>query len=172
MIAVLFLASCEKEQKPSSFNATTLEMYAVDEHSLTVSNDVSGTKFVSSNEYVAHVSQTGVISSNYIGKATITKGVARCKLTVKPRYSTYTEPIIEWGLSKSSIISKVGTSFSFSNGVLTYQTGNIKAPQCMYSFDSNSKLTASAVSVYTTYTSELREFLLERYKPYNYSLED
>lgn len=172
LIAVLLLASCEKEQKRSSFNTPTLEMYADGEYSLTVINDVSGTKFASSNEYVAQVSQTGVISSNYIGKVTITKGDARCELTVKPRYSTYTEPVIEWGLSKSSIISKVGSSYSFSNGVLTYQTGNKKAPQCMYSFDSNSKLTASAVSVYTTYTSELTEFLLERYKPYTYSPED
>jgi len=172
LIAVLILASCEKAQKTSSFNVTTLEMYADDDYSLTVSNDVSGTKFVSSNEYVAQVSQAGTISSYHIGKVTITKGEARCELTVKPRYSTYTEPIMEWGLSKSSIISKVGSSYSSSNGVLTYQTGNKKAPQCMYSFDSNSKLTASAVSVYTTYTSELTEFLLERYKTYTYSTED
>ena len=172
LIAVLLLASCEKEQKRSSFNATTLEMYADEEYSLTVINDVSGTTFISSNEYVAQVSPVGVISSNYIGKVTITKGDARCELTVKPRYSTYIEPIIEWGLSKSSVISKVGSSYSSSNGVLTYQTGNIKAPQCMYSFDSNSKLTASVVSVYTTYTSELTDFLLERYKPYTYSIEE
>lgn len=118
----------------------------------------------SSNDFVASV-DAGSVKANHVGECTISNGKNTCKVTVTPNSNFITEPITEWGISKSQLIAKCGNNYKTSGKSIAYiSTSNTIAPITMYTFDDNDKLKSSVVTVKTNYTAELVEFLTERYQ--------
>lgn len=122
--------------------------------------------WTSSNTFAATVDNEGVVTAVRKGTANIysTNKDLSCYISVSPSYTLYSDPITQWGVSKNSVISKKGTADSNVDSGLGYSTGNSIAPIEMYLFK-NDKLYASAILVKTTYSDELLEHLLQRYKP-------
>ena len=132
--------------------------------------------WVSSNTFSAKVDNNGVITAIRKGTANIysTSKDLSCYISVSPSYTLYNDPILQWGISKNSVISKKGTPDSETSTVLTYNTSSTTTPIEMYLFENNS-LKASAILVKTSYSDELVEHLSQRFKPAavdveNYSL--
>lgn len=129
--------------------------------------------WISSNTFAATVNNEGVISAVRKGDANIysTDKDLSCQITISPSYTLYNEPIIQWGISKSSVKSQKGTPDSETTTLLTYDTNNTIAPEERYLFEDN-KLKASAIFVKSTYTSEIVEHLAQRYKAAFYDDEE
>ncbi|WP_165042378.1 Ig-like domain-containing protein [Dysgonomonas sp. ZJ709] len=131
--------------------------------------------YTSENEYHATVSESGLITAGRIGETNIllTDGndTKEFKVTVNPESNLYPEPNVEFGISKSDLIKKLGTpDYQTSEGI-RYDNYSSNAPQVAYLFDSSDKLETSVTMVKTAYSSELGTFLGERYV-YGTSIEE
>ncbi|MDD2960626.1 MAG: hypothetical protein PHR45_00900 [Muribaculaceae bacterium] len=122
--------------------------------------------FISENEYVAIVSDKGLIEAQRIGETRIKiNGKNMINVTVKPVYTQYKEPLLTFGATKNEIISKAGNNYKTPNATsLVYKFSNGPVIAHAYIFE-NGKCTGSGMLVSTYYTETLTEFLLERYLP-------
>ena len=163
----LFLAGCSKEGKndgdvileQESITLTSEKTYQLNIKS-GGSNDVH---WNSNNEYVATVSNTGLVTAHKVGKAVINANTASCQVTVAPIYNLYEEPIVEWGISKEELINRLGDPSSTESNLLGYLYSDEIAPLYGYAFNENNELTYAMVYINTKYTTQLSGFLLERY---------
>lgn len=129
--------------------------------------------WVSSNTFSVTVNNSGVIKGVRKGTAYVYSKDKdlECYVSVSPSYTLYNEPIIDWGISKSSIRSRKGTPDSENSTTFTYNTNSTITPIEMYLFKDN-QLAASAIVVKTSYTDELVEHLSQRFKPATVDIEN
>ena len=80
-------------------------------------------------------------------------------------YSTFTEPLFDFGASVDQIKSKEKRSFQYAkdNGIL-FKGGKSSEVAVMYLFE-NSKMVCSAISISYLYAEEAIKFIAERYQP-------
>ena len=115
----------------------------------------------SNNEYVAKA-EDDMIYSNKVGSAALYCNEHKISVTVKPKYSLYTEPDMTWGCSINYIISKYGKPYYDGGNTIIYQTNNSKVPTIPYMFDDRG-MYACGVQVKLQAADELFDFLDERY---------
>lgn len=120
--------------------------------------------WTSSNDFVASVSQNGLIQAVHVGDCVISNGRSDCKVSVTAKSNFMKEPLTTWGVSKAFVISKCGNNYMTSGESIGYSTGDSKYPLIMYMFK-NDRLSGSVITVSTSYTGTLTDFLLERYYP-------
>lgn len=160
-MGVTIFAACSDEKDEPKILIPTAKSISV---GTSFSLGVQGV-WKSSNDFVASVNNDGNVIAEHVGKCTISNGKNSCKVTVTPKSNFLKEPITEWGISKSQLISKCGSDYKESGNSIGYLTNSNVAPITMYSFDSNDRLSGSVVMVNTDYTSEMADFLVERYQP-------
>lgn len=147
-------------------NTSDLTMYYDDEIQIDAKSD-SKISYSSQNEYYASVSDGGVIKAGRVGETRIAltngKDTKSLKVTIRAKRDLYPEPNIEFGISRSDLIKKLGTPDNETVDGIGYYNYSINAPQVAYLFDSNDQLRSSAVLVNSTQSSSLGSFLAERY---------
>lgn len=113
------------------------------------------------------VVEDGWIKAVLCGTATISENQHSFKVTVSPRYTTYTVPYISWGSNAENtkkFMKKYIGDYKLvgeDSETLLY-AGNGKAFGYIYLFE-NFGLVASGVYVLANYGEELVDFLVERY---------
>lgn len=160
IVVTIFSACSDKENEPTISIPTSKSITVGTSFSLGLSDN-----WRSSNEFVASVDGDGNVEAAHIGECTISNGKNSCKVTVTPKSTFIKEPIREWGISKSQLISKCGSDYKESGNSIGYISNSSIAPITMYTFDSNNRLSSSVIMVKTAYTSELVDFFTERYQP-------
>ena len=129
--------------------------------------------YSSEDEYVATVSENGLITGFHIGETYIdVNGEKAVKVTVNPVYTSFTEPQFLFGATKDEVISKVGSNYaSATSSVIGYvpTSGKVKA---YFYFLKDGKVSAVGMSISTAYMESITNFLLERYIPATISDED
>ncbi len=160
--------SCEQNGEEVSnqvlISKTSYTMYSDATTTIEGSNLTNAT-WSSNNEFVA-TANGNALSSDKIGTTNLYCNGQKISVTVKPRYTLYTEPDMSWGSSKSSIISKYGTPYSDNGDTIMYKTNNTDVPLIAYMFDGNGLYGNGAV-VRITAGSTLIDFLGERYVFYS-----
>lgn len=126
--------------------------------------------WVPDNEFIASVSNTGMVTANHVGSTFIKANEDICEVKVSPVFNLYEEPCVDWNKSKSEIKKMYGTPDQEDNSSLSYNTTNTKAPAIIYLFNNN-KLSSSTVMVDSSYLNDLIAFLGERYEYAGYSEE-
>lgn len=159
LITLFILPSCSKDDEPSINIPSSISVNVGSSYNLGVDGDWS-----TSNDFVASVSDKGVVYGEHVGDCNITIGNKSCKVSVKGTINLYKDPIIDWGISKSEVISRWGNNYTEIGNAIGYYTDDLKAPILMYSFE-NGKLSNAVMTVSTDYTSTMVDFLLERYLP-------
>ena len=159
-IGVVLLSACSDKDEPKIHIPTNMNLSVGSLFSVGVSGN-----WISSNEFVASVDKDGVIKAEHVGMCIISGEGKQCRVIVEPKSNFLNEPIIEWGISKSQLISKCGNDYKESGSAIGYITNSTIAPITMYTFDNNGKLSSSAIVVKTNYSTELVDFLTERYQP-------
>ncbi len=169
-IAALVFAGCEKgeDAKNNVIQLTSSDqtMYYDDEFQIDATSDTPIT-YTSENEYHAEVSASGFVTAGRVGETNIvlTNGedTKKIKITVRPKSNLYPEPDLTFGMSRSAVIAKLGTPDSETDGAIGYGDWSYAADVFMCLFDGADKLTSYAVMVKTSYSSQLGDFLSERY---------
>lgn len=134
---------------------------------------LSGTPitYTSENEFHATVSNTGVVTAGRIGETNIIVDDGRntrlFNVVVEKSSDLYEEPNMDWGISRSGLIARIGEPSDISETFLYYKTGSNSVPEIMYSFK-NDKLESAVVMVHIDYSNILGVFLDERYMPISF----
>src|SRR5574344_2435462 len=168
---VLFSAvmSCSKDDDEFSITSSkSVELTSKGTSQITCSD--SKASYSSEDEYVATVSDNGLITAKRIGETYIdVNGQKAVKVTVKPLVTSFIEPQFLFGATKNEVIAKVGSNYSSSTdtGIAYIPTsGKVKGYAYLLK---NGKVTAVAMIVSTLYMESLTDFLLERYVPATFS---
>lgn len=172
LVSVLMLASCTKEPIPnnngnnsggnggSNVNIPSQASVKVG-HTYNLGSTQSWT---SSKTFVATVSSDGTITGQHVGNCTISCPLGSCRVNVTATINLFSDPITQWGLSKSQVISQAGYNYQeTANGDLAYETSSSVAPYLGYNF-TNGALSSTMMFVYTSYTNQVVDHLSERYK--------
>lgn len=176
LIAPFIFISCGSDDDDDSISLKETEKALKHGETYQI-NATSGNKitYASENEYHATVSESGLVTAARIGETQISlsdgKSAKKFKVTVSPESTMYPDPNLEFGISKSDLIKKLGTPSKETADGMSYDNFSTKAPQVAYLFDSNNKLKSVGVIVKTAYSSELGTFLRERYV-YGTSIEE
>ena len=170
LLLVAILSSCSKDEDQTIQVSTKSPM--VLNYKQTANIDAVSTQpisYNSENEFHAKVSNTGVITAQHVGETRINlangSDSKSIQVVVEPKFNLYKTPSVEWGTTKSQIKSQYGKPDSETTDAFGYSNYSSSAPVVMFAFDSNDRLTSSAVMVKTAYASTLGDFLVERYMP-------
>lgn len=160
-VACMLLTSCRKEFELSE---TSVKMYVDDLYTIESEN---GTNLVytSDNPYVATVSESGVVTANFVGKATIhvtaSEGEQALKVDVLPLYTTYEEPCLDFTMNWNDVMTMYEDSYLGKNTTTCFFEGEGRYSYG-YLFEDD---ILQAVFVWCQYTSidKIHQFLGERY---------
>ena len=121
LIPVLAFTCCSKTPELTydiELPTSSISLYFLDEYQIDAKCDYPLT-YASDNEYNAKVSADGKITAFFVGSTTITVSNERSSkiisVTVQPKYNTYNEPTIPFGITPDELISKAGTPDSRLN---------------------------------------------------------
>lgn len=156
------LSSCSDDEKDAPSNPSipkTKTMTVGDTWNIGV-NGVSTTD----NDFIVSVTDKSVATAEHVGDCIISNGDSRCNVSVKGRISLYKDPITQWGISKSQLISICGNDYIEQNGNIGYKSNDPNCPMVAYMFKNNA-LNGVVVLVSTKKSEILAEFLVERYLP-------
>ncbi len=103
---LLIFTSCEEVE--SSLTKSELEILVGKEYKLELLNAPKQLEWISTNDFVASVSQDGLIKANFVGETNITVDGHTCKLTVTPRIKDYKIPYFKKGMTIEDIEKHVG----------------------------------------------------------------
>lgn len=166
-MCVMLFTSCENSKMKISPSHVTLHFE--EEVGLTVTDNHSNVTWATDDDFVASVNYNGIVTAEHVGTTTITakdgKEDAYCSVSVTPEYYTYNEPIMDWGCSKQTLISKKGTPDSNQSDVVAYIQSESKGIIEMYKFEYG-KLVMSYVGLSLNFANtDVANFLIERYLP-------
>lgn len=165
VLPFLFFSCSDNKLELTGDSAT---LYFGDEYQIKAESK-SDIAYESLNEYHAVVSETGLVTARFVGNTDIavTSGNAKkmFHLTVAPKYNTYPEPKITFGQTKREVENAIRKADYEDATSLTYANYSTKAPGLICLFDDYGKLKSYSVLVKTAYSSELANFLVERYFP-------
>ncbi|SEF97184.1 Ig-like domain (group 2) [Xylanibacter ruminicola] len=169
IVSCSFLScSSDSDENPLIVTPASISMHYEDTQQLQAEG---ATSWLSSDEFVAKVSSTGLVTANHVGKTEIIvsngKKNTTCEVTVTPEYNLYDDPILQWGASMSTIQSlethkKLSSS---SSDVISYDYSFGNNPCAMgYSFENGKLKAVMAMLDYSLYL-KTGYYLLERYQP-------
>lgn len=122
MVSLLLLAVCCSKEPELTYDinlaTNSISLYSLEEFQIEATSDYPLT-YESADEYNATVDAQGKVKAFFIGSTTITVSNAQqsksIPVTVKPKYNTYNEPTIPFGITPDELLSKAGTPDSRLN---------------------------------------------------------
>lgn len=176
MVLPFVFTSCsdsddDKEDNGIKVGKTEYKMNFKDEVQIEASS-TNSIIYQSENEFVAEVSETGLITGGRVGEAEIKLSdgddTKKVKVIIEPVSNLFPEPDFIFGETRESVIKKLGKPDSESDEIISYLNYSKNAAIIMYSFEgksSSSKLSGIAVVLSTSSASvtAVTDFLTERY---------
>ena len=118
-IAAIALCACDN----NPFTPKSATLYCGDAIRITTKGAPSTEMLESTNRFIASVDVTGMVRANHVGNVAITAATyilsdgslaydanKACQITVKPRYTYFTEPLMDWDISQEELIAKIGSA--------------------------------------------------------------
>lgn len=174
ILVTLILPSCKKDKIGEKINLskTEIKLYHNDTCSIGAISSLPIT-YASENDFHAAVDENGLVKGMYVGSTKIKlqneKDLQYINVIVQPKYFLYTEPDIQFGENKASIINKYGEPDNMnSSGTYSYNMVGMVNYILMVMFDDNDKVKSYAVAVSSDLTTVLSSFLSERYAFFHY----
>jgi hypothetical protein len=172
----LLLIGCSKDDDNSiKLSKTEYSLHYEDEVQIEAISEAD-IKYHSQDEFVAEVSPVGLITGGRVGETLINLANDHDAKTVvvkiAPRHLLYDDPYVKFGASRNEVIRTLGTPDQQLDNSILY--GNILGsnPIFLYLFDDSDKLKTCGVLVSLSRSSQLADFLLERYLVVNVNSDD
>ncbi|MFA5278506.1 MAG: Ig-like domain-containing protein [Bacteroidales bacterium] len=126
--------------------------------------------YQSQNPFIARVSVTGLVTAQHVGSTRVRldngSDTREITVNVNPVYNLYPDPILEFGITRTTLLQRLGTPDNETDEGFAYFNYSAAAPYVVYLFDENDRLEVAAVIVRTEYTTPLASHLAERYQYY------
>ncbi len=159
--AVLLLPACKKDDP--KLDRTAYSLFSREVQKLE-GEKLLDVEWESDDEFVARANGPALFGL-CVGQTTIRSvnhGLSFA-VEVKPRYNTYVEPCMEWGISKSEIKERYGEPWKDEEGNIAYLTTEGNTILVLYSFDDEGLNGCGVICLATM--EEVFNFLEERYSP-------
>jgi len=109
LLLSLSVVSCSDDDKNEIvLDILSHSMYVNETVDITANQDCS---WFSEKNFIASVNSEGVVTAHHVGSTRIAaaseNGIVFCDIEVKPRYTTFTDPVLEFGKDKDYIKSRV-----------------------------------------------------------------
>lgn len=150
-----------------SISPSSVSMHYEDTKQL---NADGATSWTTSDEFVATVDTKGLVTGGHVGKAQIiaSNGSASglCDVEITPEYFLYDDPVLDWGISMSSVKSSVDKELVSSDTNSLIYKYTISGDPCLinYGFENNKLKSVLCLFSYTYYLRSAY-YLVERYQP-------
>lgn len=169
LAACMALTGCNNEPDGSQLKTKELSMLKGERQTIEFSEKIEGCTYTSDNPYIAEVSDAGEVEAVTVGVTYIAVSgnnggfKARCRVEVKPRYSMYREPVLDFSLSMQQVKSKESRKLlETEEDLLTYQGENDNILGVMYGFEGG-VYKSSACVIPGSKVRLLTDFLDEHY---------
>ncbi len=164
LLLIIPFISCDKNEEEDNYKDTDVNSIVLYVNK-TKDLGVKGDFLTSDNDFVASVSEDGVVTGKHIGETYINTKTKKIPTVVMGMYHLYDDPVLEWGRSMSTVKAKqkqgkISNAATASN-VLRYDNAG-SATAIGYTFE-NGKLKSVGVILELKYSSMIADFLLERY---------
>lgn len=158
-----FLSSCSKDEKKESLGLLQKELTLTAGQSKQLTYD-GECVWTSDEPLIATVDEYGFVTAKRVGKTLIHAGNDFCKVTVNPKYYTFTEPIIKWGITESDVknLMKGHEVMHSSDGTTIFEGSGI-IDAYAYFFKNDELYGSVAFSNILLHGEEIANFLIERY---------
>lgn len=170
MLPFLFVG-CSDEDKKNEVNTEPVSLYVDDTYKIPM--DITPSSVLSENEFIATIENDGVVSGEHVGETNVLiNGEYNVPVEVKGKYNLIEDPITDWGCSASYIKEnqKQGTLYSEDEDMIIY-TDCGDAEMLGYMME-DGKLRSVGFIISTSYSSEVTNFLTERFFMIPYDLGD
>lgn len=169
-MGVILFTGCTKEKYTSiELYESTVTLHSMETYQINAESEFPIT-YRSEDEFHAKVDENGLVTAGFVGETEIilSNGTdsKRVKIIVSPQYNLYSEPVLDFGITKQQLISILGDpDIDDGNSMVYTDYDNLDvSPMVMYLFE-NSSLIAVIRLVNPSYVEDLMLFLLERYYP-------
>lgn len=166
IISTCFFSCTKEEDEVIVLPTTEKTLYFGEEYQIIATSNLPIT-YISEDKYHAHVSESGLVTAAFVGETNIIlsngKDTKNIKIIVKAKSNLYPVPNLEFGITRSALIAKLGNPASTTANAIGYTYISNAADLIMYTFDDNNKMNAIAVLVSTLYGKDLVTYLTERY---------
>lgn len=158
------VTGCGKDKDREILEPLNLNLYAGDEYR--IQSTAGFDEYVTDNDYIATVTDDGVIHAWTIGEAAVTAQNANAEQTVNiivtPRY-VFEEPCTDWTSTRNDIIREYGAPDATEGNMIAYNHAEGSVPLAtMYAFDGDA-LIASFAMIEPSDAHAWIGFLSERY---------
>lgn len=164
MLICFSFLSCSKDDEEATIptlDKTSVTLF-VDETSQITYSGSDKCIWSSENELIAEV-KNGVVTAQHVGTTIIHANGLSCNVTVKPKYTSFTEPYIEWDSNMATIKKHMsGYTLKKEDSDNLGYLGKGQVDAYLYTFE-NGRLKTCGFSTSLLYSLELTRFLLERY---------
>lgn len=166
----MMFTSCDKDdnkEEPLALSTNHISFNAEDSEEIVTNKEVN---WSSENTFVAEVGENGLVAGKHVGETIVTAVAqtgekADCEIEVLPLYSTFKEPVFQFGASRATIKSKESRTLLQEKTTTLFYKGEKSAIEGVIYLFENNKMTSVAVAVSFSKTEEVTKFLLERYQP-------
>jgi len=171
MVVILFTGCTKEKEKNTSIELyeSTVTLHSMETYQINAESELPIT-YRSDDEFHAQVDENGLVTAGFVGETEIilSNGTdsKRVKIIVSPQYNLYSDPVLDFGITKQQLISILGDpDIDDGNSMVYTDYDNLDvSPMVMYLFE-NSFLNAVIRLVNPSYVEDLMLFLLERYYP-------
>lgn len=168
VLAFLFLYGCSSDDDNAklSLNKSTVTLNYKTTEQLKASGKVEWT---SENDFVASVNENGVIEGKHVGKTFIVASngteEVKCAVEVAPKYNTYSEPILDFGITKAELKGRENRELlSETSTTIKYRGNSGSAASEIACAFKDGKMNGAGALVKSSYSSVIMDFLIERYQ--------
>ncbi len=159
LVTVLVFPACSGSDGNSSIDTSPITLYAGDSVSVSGASSI-----ISSNNFVAYVTKRNHVKGFHVGETSIkVNGKYSIPVTIKGKYSFYSDPIVNWGCDEDYVMNNQSQSvlYSSTSNMLVYE--NVGNARYLFYYFVNGKLKAVVAMVSTAYTSSYINYLAERF---------
>lgn len=166
-IALITLIACSKDDEEKLvLSSDNISFNYGDGEQLSANLECT---WASYNSFIARVDDKGLVRAGCVGQTVIRARTgsqsAECVVEVKPRFNTYREPILDFGMTKAMVKSlESRTLLADDTDQLLFAGEKSGVSGVTYNFE-NGKMTSALVGIYerSELATTLADFLRERY---------
>ena len=176
VFTALFLAGCTETKVQLVLSPSSIELFHDKKQTLIVTGAGQNIEWETTNDFIAQV-ENGEVTGNHVGECAVSVksngDIATCNVVVKPKYFTYKEPVLEWGITLEQLKAQKGeyNDHSQNKGKDLYYYVQDKENGIIELYTFADDVLENCSVMLNVKNTDVTDFLIERYQPISYDEE-
>lgn len=173
MLTAAILVGCSETKVQFVLSPSSIRLSYGEKQTLTATGAGQSVEWETTNDFVAKV-ENGEVRGNHVGECAVSAksngDVATCNVTVIPKYFTYEEPIMEWGITLEQLKAHKGEydDHGKNKGKDLYYYVQDKENGIIESYTFANGVLENCSVMLNFKNTDVADFLIERYQAISY----